>query len=284
MNIEDVRTAGGPLVLATREDIEGLESRLWITFPEGYREYLTRLGEGILGSFVRIYPPWRVENELAEWRRRIAKYWFWDDGRDVLPKERALECIIIGDTLNGDEIVFHPTRRNRLFVLPRDEELIFEAGPDLLAAVDWIAQSGELVEPLADLDFEPIDSRQREEDGEGESAPAKVEDPEGESLDDLVDLGKRWAERHAVRLLADEDLLQQMTADQTSTLLHEAIKFRGQTSLEPGYLAVFQITDQASRLEVGIFTWSNNEGSRSYQLAPNHANLAKLAKLKEPTA
>ena len=139
MKIDDVRVVGEPLVLATQADIDGLESRLWFTFPEGYRDYLTRLGEGVLGSFVRIYPPWRVENELAAWRRRIAKYWFWDEGRDVLPKERAMECVIVGDTVNGDEIVFHPSRRDHLFVLPRDDEQIFDSGADLLATVEWVA-------------------------------------------------------------------------------------------------------------------------------------------------
>lgn len=146
MKIDDVRIVREPLVLVTQADIEGLESRLWITFPEGYRDYLTRLGEGVLGSFVRIYPAWRVENELAGWRRRIAKYWFWDEGRDVLPKERAMECVIVGDTVNGDEIVFHPSRRDHLFVLPRDDERIFDAGADLLAAVEWVCGSGQLVE------------------------------------------------------------------------------------------------------------------------------------------
>lgn len=113
MKLEDIRIVGEPLVLATPADVDGLESRLWIAFPEGYRDYVTRLGEGILGgSFIRIYPPWRIENEIAEWRRRINKYWFWDEGRHVLPKECALECVIIGDTRSGDEIVFHPVHQS----------------------------------------------------------------------------------------------------------------------------------------------------------------------------
>lgn len=74
-----------------------------------------------------------IEKELTEWRRRINKYWFWDDVRELLPKERALECVIIGDTVSGDELVFHPSRPNRLFVLPRDSEQFTPAarsGPD----------------------------------------------------------------------------------------------------------------------------------------------------------
>ncbi len=287
MKIDDVRVAGEPLVLATQADIDGLESRLWFTFPEGYRDYLTRLGEGVLGSFVRIYPPWRVENELAAWRRRIAKYWFWDEGRDVLPKERAMECVIVGDTVNGDEIAFHPSRRDHLFVLPRDDEQIFDSGADLLATVAWVCGSGRLVEPRPELDFEPFDSRQQEQGSEAEPGSGRVDDPEGESLDDLVSLGKRWAERNSVRKMAEQDLKnkvsdlkKQFGTDRTSTLLHEAIVLDGKSPYEPGYLAVFRIADTSSRLEVGTFTWHKGEDSRGSEYAPNHANLAKLARPK----
>ena len=69
MKIDDVETIGGPLVLATQADVDALEAKLWIRFPEGYREYVTRLGEGVLGgTMVRIYPPWRIEKELSRWR------------------------------------------------------------------------------------------------------------------------------------------------------------------------------------------------------------------------
>ena len=233
MKIDDVRIVREPLVLATQANVEELESRLWVTFPEGYRDYVTRLGEGVLSSFIRIYPPWRIENELAEWRRRINKYWFWDEGRDVLPKERALECVIIGDTVNGDEVVFHPNRRNRLFVLPRDSEQVHDAGEDLLAAVAWMGSSGELIEPFSAWDFEPLDSRLKAD--VAEPGPGKLADPDGESLDDLVELGKRWAARHSVRKLADHDLKKQVNdlekqfgKKRSSSFLYEAMVLQRQ--------------------------------------------------------
>ncbi|WP_141717349.1 SMI1/KNR4 family protein [Nocardia altamirensis] len=45
MRIEDVRVVGGPLVVATPEEVDALAAQLWITFPAGYRDYVTRLGE-----------------------------------------------------------------------------------------------------------------------------------------------------------------------------------------------------------------------------------------------
>jgi hypothetical protein len=288
VKIEDVRIVREPLVLATPADVAGLESRLWITFPEGYRDYVTRLGEGILGgSFVRIYPPWRVANELAEWRRRIDKYWFWDESHDVLPKERALECVIVGDTINGDELVFHPTRRDHLFVLPADGERVFDAGPDVLAAVEWMCNSGELTEPFAERDFEPFDSRLEAE--EAKPKPGQVDDPEGESLDDLVGQGRRWAERHAIRKSVEQDvkkqvgdLARQFGQERTSTRLYEAIVLDGEFPHEPGYIAVFRVNDRASGLEVGTLTWHKGEHASGAGYVPNQANVAKLSRPQSP--
>ena len=139
MKIDDVEMIGGPLVLATQAEVDALEAKLWIRFPEGYREYITRLGEGVLGgTMVRIYPPWRIEKELSRWRARIKKYWFWDEGKELLPRERALECVVLGDTVNGDELIFHPGRPDRLFVLPHESENVFDPGRDVLEAVEWI--------------------------------------------------------------------------------------------------------------------------------------------------
>src|SRR5205807_6867480 len=44
LKISDVHVSGGPRVLAKPADVDALESALWITFPDGYREYVTKLG------------------------------------------------------------------------------------------------------------------------------------------------------------------------------------------------------------------------------------------------
>ena len=167
MTLSSFQILGGPLVRATDAEVTKAEEQLWLKFPDGYREYVTTLGEGVLGgSFVRIYPPWRILRELDEWRARIKQYWFWDKGRKLLPKERTVESVIIGDTVNGDELVFHPGRPNRLFVLPRDSGAIFEAGSDLLSAIEWICGSGKLTCKFAERNFEPFDSRKQKKAAE----------------------------------------------------------------------------------------------------------------------
>ena len=238
MKISDItiEPSLGPLVLATARDVDEMESRLWITFPAGYREYVTRLGEGEMGGFVKIYPPWRIEKELADWRLRISKYWLWEEGKDVLPKARALECVIIGDSSNGDELVFHPRHPDRLFVMPRGGEKVFVAGADLLSAVDWMCNSGKLTRRFKDRTFQPFDSRT------GSAGEDKeVADPEGESLDDIVRLGREWAQRHRARKTLFDDL---PVGKGTASFIYEAIVLEGGDELEdeePGYLAVFRI-------------------------------------------
>ncbi len=159
MDLTSVNVVGGALVLATNLEVTDQEQTLGITFPEGYREYVTTLGEGVLAGYVRVYPPWRIQHELGEWRERIREYWFWDAGSDISTREQALESIIVADTLDGDELIFHPSRRGRLLVLPRHSDKIYDAGANLLDAVEWLCSSGILTDRIERHSFEPFDSR-----------------------------------------------------------------------------------------------------------------------------
>lgn len=157
---EEIKVIGGSLLRSETSEVDQAEVRLGVRFPTGYREYVTRFGDGVLGgSYIRIYPPQRIlsgENNLDEWRQRIGEYWFWDDGREVLTKEQALQAIIIGDTLDGDELIFHPREPERIYVLPRHSEEIYMAGMGLPEAIEWLCSSGKLTEPFSQRNFEPV--------------------------------------------------------------------------------------------------------------------------------
>jgi len=154
---------GSPLVLSSDTEVLEAERALGIQFPSGYREYVTTLGEGVLGgTYIRIYPPRRILtglNNNKEWRERIRDYWFWDGGQSVMTKETALQCIIIGDTTDGDELIVHPNNSERIFVLPRHSEDVIIAGDGLFAAIEWLCTSGLLSESFSERNFEPFDSR-----------------------------------------------------------------------------------------------------------------------------
>lgn len=157
---DDYRIVGDTVFLSTSKEVDEAEARIGFSLPSGYREYATMLGEGVLGgSFIRIYPPHRMLRELPVWRERINEYWFWDLGRDVLTKEEALQSIILGDTVAGDELVVHPDRSERIYVLPRSYEEVFVAGDGLPAAVEWLCSAGTLTEPFSDREFEPFTTR-----------------------------------------------------------------------------------------------------------------------------
>jgi hypothetical protein len=266
MKIDEIQVVGRPLVRATAAEVDALAVRLWISFPAGYREYITRLGEGVMGgSFVRIYPPWRIETELSEWRGRINKYWFWEEGRKLLPKERAVECVIIGETINGDELIFHPVHPERLFVLPRDSGKVFEAGGDLMTAIEWMCSSGKLVKPFKERNFEPFDSRldaaDRETNGE-------VTDPEGESLDEIVELTRKWAKRHGVKAAARKDLRQQTPKGTKTELIYEGILIEGTSTLDVGFGLAWRIIDEKSGKVLGVFRWKQGEGHHGSAFEP----------------
>lgn len=163
-------------------EVDGLEKRLETGFPKGYREFVTRFGKGVLGDTyliltgealdaelddedkevgcdIRVYLPEQILDAvdgLDGWRERIEEYWFWDAGADVLSKERALECIIIGDTTVGDELAFHPSNPDRIYILPRDEDGIFAVDGGLTGAIEWLFGSGELYASFTDRCFKAI--------------------------------------------------------------------------------------------------------------------------------
>ena len=160
--ISDVQPDRNVSASIMHHEIAAAESALCFKFPKDYSDFISRLGEGLLASFVRVYPPSRVMsgiNCVASWRQRIAEYWFWNEGEDVLDQETATECVIFADTQNGDELVFHPSNSNKIFVLPRYQERSFVASSDgLESAITWVLNSGVLIPPIESREFESLGS------------------------------------------------------------------------------------------------------------------------------
>jgi hypothetical protein len=162
MDLQDVSVIGAPLCLSTDDEVTVAEADLGTRFPTGYRAYVTTLGEGILGGdLVRIYPPHRIlngPNDVTTWRKRVEQYWFWGDG-PLLRKPDAAECVIVGDTTVGDEMVFRPSDPDRILILPRESEQVHAIEGGLLAAIDWLCSSGVVAEAFPEREFEPFSTR-----------------------------------------------------------------------------------------------------------------------------
>src|SRR5262245_18084988 len=250
MKIEDIKLSGKKRFAVDARDVASLEAEWWFSFPSGYREFMTRFGDGILGSFIRIYTPSKIKRGADEWRDRINKHWFWDRGKKILPRERAIECVIIGDTVSGDELIFHPNRPNTLFVLPHESEQVHQVSPDLLSTIEWICTSGTLVRKLSDVTFRPCDSRK--EKTQKSKQGKTVGDVEEESLDGIARRGKRWIKRHSPENLAKKDLRAFLKAGQELKLVQEGI---GWALNEPAYIALFKIKEKETGRLAGVVSF-----------------------------
>ena len=268
MNFNEIKTEK-PLAPITLEEIKSLEEELWIKLPAGYSEIISYLGEGVLAKTIRIYPPHRIHKDLENWRQRIKKYWFWDGKPQLLPKERALEAIIIGDTLYGDEIVFHPNKPDKLFIVQSENDKIILAGNNLFTVVKYIQS---LMEDEEDensaLTFEPFDSRNSSNNLDFDD---EVKDPTGESIEEIIKLGQQWEIRHSARKQAKASLKKQLTPKMNSSLIQEGIYMNSETE-DIGYFIQFLVTDIENGKKVGVFEFSKNSQSWGSSWTPNSVN------------
>jgi hypothetical protein len=153
--IPNYKTNETDLFVADNAEILACEKTLNIIFDQDYKEYVLKYGSGILGgTYVRIFLPETIILTLQEWKERIAEYWFWDEGKDVLTKEEVLNSIRIGDTFDGDEIIL---LKNEYFILPRNSEMIYKTGNKLEETITWLCSSGILTEAFSEREFEPFD-------------------------------------------------------------------------------------------------------------------------------
>ena len=123
---------------AAPDEVNLIRAELQTELPTGYKKYVSALGEGKLASLIRVYPPGKLISNTREFRQRISKHWFWTKSHDLLSKERALECVVVADTVNGDELIYHPSDTRKLFFLPRGGDDALVAGQGLLDALEWI--------------------------------------------------------------------------------------------------------------------------------------------------
>lgn len=152
--IPDVVTGNTVLVLATQDEIREVEKQLNIKFESQYLEYVQTFGQGVLGgSFIRIYLPSKIQNDLISWRKRVDEYWFWDKEENQINKQQVLNSIIVGDTLNGDELIY---LQEEYYLLSRNSDDIYKLGSKLKDSLEWICSSGVLTEAFSERNFEPF--------------------------------------------------------------------------------------------------------------------------------
>jgi hypothetical protein len=158
---DDIYAVTERLEPATPDQVAAAEAAIGVRFPPGYAEFVTRFGDGAVSNWVRVYPPARVAEEHPGHRGRREEYYFWDEGADVLTRDQVAASVLLADTYNGDEVIYHPAEPQGLFVLPRDEGTIYPIGRTLAEAVDWLCTSGTLTGPITFKSFEPASGREQ---------------------------------------------------------------------------------------------------------------------------
>jgi SMI1 / KNR4 family (SUKH-1) len=114
-----------PLNPISMQEVEAVEAVLGFTFPEDYRAFVSTLGIGETEFSLRAWLPQNIrDNHLMEMRDRLSEFWFWDKSPELLTQERAVECVPFFDSSCGDDIIFHPSDRNRWFILQHEADTV----------------------------------------------------------------------------------------------------------------------------------------------------------------
>lgn len=145
------------------EQVEALGRELGMELPRGYAEFITRLGVGIYCDLLRVYGPERILRTYEESRKRWDEHFFWERGSDVLTKEEVLACVVFGDSIDGDEIIAHPLKREAMYVLPRHDNVIYRVPRGFEAPMEWHGPKGVVLEEPGFRFFEGMGSRKHVE-------------------------------------------------------------------------------------------------------------------------
>jgi hypothetical protein len=115
------------LDLVAAEALDGIEHTIGCRLPTDYRAVMTTFGVGTYCGFINFSHPDQIPVQTKRSREIWAEHseFFWPQSDLVLPIDRALESFVLATTLDGDEIVFCPPAQDRLFVLPRHDEIIY---------------------------------------------------------------------------------------------------------------------------------------------------------------
>jgi hypothetical protein len=151
MNWDDVYLVTDKLKIVSDAEVDELETRLGVTMPVGYREFMTQLGDGNYCGYVYVLTPSYVEEPAKKWKSLDATRSNLGWHEDLLTPELVLQCIEIAHTLDGDEIVFHPSEPNKIYILPHYDHEIYLAGSTLKEALDWIFTANTLISATDDF-------------------------------------------------------------------------------------------------------------------------------------
>jgi hypothetical protein len=160
MPFADVYLVTNKLQTISQEQLALLQKTLGFPLPVGYAEFMATLGIGDYCGLLRVYEPDAIPEENRQTQALWQEYFSWEDGRDVLPREEVARCVVFANTIDGDNLLFHPRIPDRLFVLPRHDDTIYWVPECFLNPLEWYDQSGLVTPAPAFKTFESYCDRQ----------------------------------------------------------------------------------------------------------------------------
>jgi hypothetical protein len=123
--------------------IEQLKENFGCSLPE-YEAFVLKYGAAEIAKMIRVYAPDDILEQYKEFRERWNTYYHWGDSESALEDDELQECFPIADTFNGDEFIFKPGDKHGIYVLPRDEDIVYYVGQDLSDVINFAMLSGKL--------------------------------------------------------------------------------------------------------------------------------------------
>lgn len=134
-----------------RSRVADAERLLHTRFPRGSEAFVTTFGEGTYADHLRVYPPaWEVREyrtSQAGWRDLQGEEEAMLDAAYGYTMSRFLASIIVMDTVDGDEFVFHPDDPENIFIYRHETAEMYQVGGTLGEAMEWVMEAGELFDP-----------------------------------------------------------------------------------------------------------------------------------------
>jgi len=135
-------------------DLRSAESVLRCTFPTDYRDFLREFGPGEFSPVpLQVLPPSALLRSTTDDQQRLREHWFWSDSSEVWSQKLACESIACFDGCCGDDVRFHPSDPDSIYILPHDETCIYRVASfaELLSRFLTLYNT-----PPDSLRFEPI--------------------------------------------------------------------------------------------------------------------------------
>jgi len=153
-SLDNIYVVSDKLAPVSQEQLDRAQTTLDTEFPPGFGEFMLKFGMGEYSGYLRPYGPDLIVSELSANRENFVTD-YWTEGKLRLTDAERAALIPFADTIDGDMFAFLPKKPKQIYVLPRQSQQLFKTGPTFIHLLNWVTESGEIVEPIDLKSFQP---------------------------------------------------------------------------------------------------------------------------------